>query len=169
MKNKYRAFNDWFYIKDFFVECSQQFFKDTTSVPNKVKPLSENYAQELWNKNISKKYGHAIMMQSDKDWRINNIQSFAKDWNWEASWSEDDYSAFEKNVKHRLDWEAEDIIYFFWNHHTAAETDWEILYKYWIPFMYEDEMNMVFNPKSKKVLLIGVNGSIAVGERIKFE
>lgn len=31
--------------------------------------------------------------------------------------------------------------------------------------MYEDEMNIAINPKSKKVLIIGVSDSIGIGER----
>ncbi|MFD2562868.1 DUF2947 family protein [Aquimarina rubra] len=162
---KHIDFKDWFYIKDFFVECSQRFFNDNETIPNKIKPLSENYSKELWNKHVSEKHRHLMMVRSDEDWNIKNIQSFANEWSWGTSWNKDDYSAFEKNVKHRLDWNDNDIIYFFWGRYTAAETDWETLYKYWIPFMYEDEMNIVLNLKSKKALIIGVNGSIGIGER----
>ena len=108
-----------------------------------------------------------MMVTSDNEWNIKNVKSFNKEWNWCKSWEEDDYSAFEKNVRHRLNWNAKDLIYFFWGRYTATETNWETLYKYWIPFMYEDEMNIVLNPNSMNVLIIGVNGSIAIGERVK--
>ncbi len=162
---KYIDFKDWFYIKDFFVECSKRFFKDKNTIPNKIKPLTENYSKQLWNTYISEKQRHLMLVKSDDDWKINKVESFAKEWNWGTSWNKEEYPAFEKNVKHRLNWDDEDVIYFFWGRYTAAETNWETLCKYWIPFMYEDEMNIVFNPKSQKVLIIGVHGSIAIGER----
>ncbi|WP_103070100.1 DUF2947 family protein [Aquimarina sediminis] len=162
---KYIDFKDWFYIKEFFVECSQRFFNDNDSIPNRVKPLTENYSKQLWNEYVSEKHRHLILVKSDNDWKVNNVISFAKEWSWGASWNEGDYPAFEKNVKHRLDWKDDDIIYFFWGRYTATETNWKTLYKYWIPFMYEDEMNTVVNPKSRNVLIIGVNGSIGIGER----
>ncbi len=161
---KYIEFKDWFYIKEFFVECSQRFFNSQDTIPNKIKPLTENYSKLLWNKYISEKQRHLMLVKSDDDWNITNVESFAKEWNWGTSWNEEDYSAFEKNVKHKLDWKSSDVVYFFWGRYTAAETNWETVYKYWIPFMYEDEMNIILNPKSKKVLIIGVQGSIAIGE-----
>ncbi|GAA0718264.1 hypothetical protein GCM10009430_16160 [Aquimarina litoralis] len=164
---KYINFNDWFYIKEFFVECSQQFFNTDDTIPNKIKPLSENYARQLWNTYVSEKHRHLMMVKSDEDWNITNVKSFAQEWNWGTSWNQNEYSAFEKHVKDRLDWEDHDIIYFFWGRYTAAEISWETLYKYWIPFMYEDEMNIVINPKSSMVLIIGVSGSIGIGERIE--
>lgn len=164
---KYIDFKDWFYIKDFFIECSQHFFKDKDTIPNKIKPLTENYSKQLWNQHISEKQRHLMLVKSDDDWNITNVESFAKEWNWGTSWNEEDYPAFEKNVKHRLDWDSSDMVYFFWGRYTGAETNWETVYKYWIPFMYEDEMNIILNPKSEKVLIIGVSGSIAIGERTK--
>ncbi|QKX04050.1 DUF2947 family protein [Aquimarina sp. TRL1] len=164
---KYISFKNWFYIKDFFIECSQRFFNDNETIPNKIKPLTENYSKKLWNNYVSEKHRHLMMVTSDDDWKIKNLESFVNEWSWETSWNENDEGAFEKNVKHRLDWDANDMIYFFWGRYTGAETNWETLYKYWIPFMYEDEMNIVVNPKSKKVLVIGVHGSIAIGERIQ--
>jgi hypothetical protein len=36
-----------------------------------------------------------------------------------------DYFAFEKNLNHRLNWEENDTIYFFWDRYTATQTNWE--------------------------------------------
>ena len=44
---------------------------------------------------------------------------------------------------------------------SAVKTTWRTLCDYWIEFMYEDELNIVINPKDTKALLIGIGSYLA--------
>jgi hypothetical protein len=39
-----------------------------------------------------------------------------------------------------------------------------LICKFWICFLYEDEMNIIINPKSEMAFMIGVNGYVATAK-----
>ncbi len=88
-----------------------------------------------------------------------------QEYNWQEDWNNNTIEAFEENIKPLTNWKAEDTVFFFWNKSSGIETTWSLICKYWISFLYEDEANIIVNPKSKNVIILSVNGSLAIAER----
>ena len=128
-----------------------------------LKLLSESYCSELWSEYVTDKHRHLMLVHKDEDWKITNKVS--QQYNWLSDWNNDKHVAFYRIVAPLLQWEMDDIVYFFWNRHSGIETQWNLVCKYWISFLYDDEMNIVVNPKSNNVLILGVHGYVAIGER----
>ena len=80
---------------------------------------------------------------------------------WLNDWNEDNYDAFKEKIAPLFSWHPEDEVLFFWGRNAGLETNWKYLCKYWIAFLYDDEMNIVINPSSSEVLILGVNGYVA--------
>jgi len=65
-----------------------------------------------------------------------------------------------------VDWKEDDSVIFFWNQSSGIETKWRLICKYWISLLYEDEANIIINPKSKKVIILSTNGNLSIADRI---
>ncbi|WP_082815783.1 DUF2947 family protein [Flavobacterium chilense] len=128
-----------------------------------IKALTDYYCAQLWTEYVSETKHHLMLVNDLKDWKIKN--EIKKEYNWQEDWNNNTIEAFEENVKPLTNWKAEDIVFFFWNKSSGIETTWSLICKYWISFLYEDEANIIVNPKSKNVIILSVNGSLAIAER----
>nr|WP_245179138.1 DUF2947 family protein [Flavobacterium chilense] len=128
-----------------------------------MKALTDYYCAQLWTEYVSETKHHLMLVNDLKDWKIKN--EIKKEYNWQEDWNNNTIEAFEENVKPLTNWKAEDIVFFFWNKSSGIETTWSLICKYWISFLYEDEANIIVNPKSKNVIILSVNGSLAIAER----
>ena len=130
---------------------------------SKIRVLSNNYCSELWNEYVSEKHKHLMLINEAENWKIEN--EISKDYNWEKDWNENNIKAFEENIKPLIDFKEDDKILYFWSKYAGIETEWKIICKYWIAFLYEDESNIIINPKKSKVLILSTNGNISIGNR----
>lgn len=128
-----------------------------------LKPLTPSYCAKLWYKYVSKTHRHLMLVGSDR--KIYDEKKI--NYNWEDGWERDDYSFMTKNIAPLLDWKEEDQIFFFWGRYTGLETTWKLFCEYWIPFMYDDEKNIIINPSSESVLILAVHGCLEIGKRRK--
>ena len=129
-----------------------------------LKPFSRSYCCKLWNEYVSEKHRHLMLVENQSDWKIQN--KTVQEYNWFEDWNNDQFDAFNVNIAPILNWQENDEVYFFWSRYSGLETEWRFVCKYWMSFLYEDEMNIVINPGSEQVLIIGVNGYVALGSRV---
>ncbi|SNR62138.1 DUF2947 family protein [Flavobacterium sp. ov086] len=130
-----------------------------------IKALTTYYCSELWNKYISESKKHLMLINYPDEWKIKN--EIGNQYNWQKDWNENNIEAFNKNVKPLINWQEDDLVLFFWNKHTGIESKWSVICKYWISFLYDDESNVIINPKSTKVILLTTNGNLSIAERDK--
>lgn len=128
-----------------------------------IHPLTPQYASKLWGTLVSPKHRHLMTIEGN-NWYIKNERKV--DYNWEVDWEEDRFDAFTEHIAPLLKWDTDHDVLFFWGRYTALEAPWKLLCKYWISLLYEDEMNIVINPKSNRVLILGTRGYVAIGERV---
>jgi|GEM_PF-2055497 len=128
-----------------------------------LKPLSDKYCAELWAEYVSEQHRHLMLVNDDAEWKIK--EKVIQEYSWMPDWNNDNISAFQENIAPLLNWNTDEQVYFFWGRNSGLETQWKYLCCYWIAFLYDDEMNIVINPKSEKVLILGVHGYVATGTR----
>ncbi|OXA70529.1 hypothetical protein B0A67_14965 [Flavobacterium aquidurense] len=141
--------------------CTPALTKDDKA---KIKALTDDYCSELWDKYVSKNKRHLMLINHPEELKIKN--EIKKEYNWQNDWNESNIDAFNKNVKNLIDWDEDDSVLFFWNKFSGIETTWRLICKYWISFLYEDEANIVINPKSKKVIILSTNGNLSLADRL---
>ena len=124
-----------------------------------LKPLSEHYCSQLWRKYVSEKQLHLMLANLDSELKFKDEEK--QKYAWLNDWNEDNYDAFKEKIAPLFSWHPEDEVLFFWGRNAGLETNWKYLCKYWIAFLYDDEMNIVINPSSSEVLILGVNGYVA--------
>ncbi len=129
-----------------------------------IKPMTEAYSSALWSNCVSAKCNHLMWVKNSSDWKV--INNTTLDCHWSGPWEEDNYHYFYDVIAPLMSWDLSDSVYYFWGQFSGLETSWNLLCKYWIAFLYEDEMNIIINPASKEVLILGVSGIVAKGERI---
>lgn len=141
--------------------CTPALTKDDKA---KIKALTDDYCSELWDKYVSKNKRHLMLINHPEELKMKN--EIKKEYNWQNDWNESNIDAFNKNVKNLIDWDEDDSVLFFWNKFSGIETTWRLICKYWISFLYEDEANIVINPKSKKVIILSTNGNLSLADRL---
>lgn len=141
--------------------CTPALTKDDKA---KIKALTDDYCSELWDKYVSKNKRHLMLINHPEELKMKN--EIKKEYNWQNDWNESNIDAFNKNVKNLIDWDKDDSVLFFWNKFSGIETTWRLICKYWISFLYEDEANIVINPKSKKVIILSTNGNLSLADRL---
>ncbi|WP_428231775.1 DUF2947 family protein [Flavobacterium sp.] len=157
--NKYDVPEKFYYFENEY--CSPALTNDDKA---KIKTLTDDYCSELWNQYVSETKNHLMLVNDPKDWKIKN--EIKKKYNWQADWNDTNTEAFIENLKPLVDWNNDDVVLFFWNKSCGIEATWQLICKYWISFLYEDEANIIINPKSKNVLLLSTNGFLAIAERM---
>ncbi|WP_409415847.1 DUF2947 family protein [Flavobacterium sp. PS2] len=128
-----------------------------------IKAFANNYCSQIWDKYISESQKHLMLINNPDQWKIKN--EIKKEYNWQNDWNETNTEAFNENVKSLIDWEEDDEVMFFWNKYSGIESKWGIICKYWISFLYDDESNIIINPKNKKVIILSTNGNLSIAER----
>lgn len=156
--NRYEALEKFYYFGNDYCDP-----KLTDLDKSEIKALSDDYCAELWNEYVSETKNHLMLVNDPKDWKIKN--EIKKEYNWQADWNNTNIEALTANVRPFTDWKDDDTILFFWNQSSGVETTWGLICKYWISFLYEDEANIMVNPKSKNVIILSVNGNLAIAER----
>ena len=157
--NKYEALEKFYYFKNEY--CEPQL---TPIDKPEIKALSDDYCATLWTEYVSENKKHLMLINHPEEWKIKN--EVKKEYNWQNDWNESDIEAFDKNVKNLMDWKEDDSVIFFWNKSSGIETKWRLICKYWISLLYEDEANIIINPKSKKVIILSTNGNLSIADRI---
>jgi hypothetical protein len=119
----------------------------------KIQFLTEEECSDFWEKYVSKKYDHWLQIPINES--INYLN-----YNWEKDWIENNIEAFDVHIKPLIGYQNNDEVLFFWNKSTGVKTEWNIICKYWITFLFEDEGNILINPSHPSVLYLSTHGKI---------
>ncbi|KFF16058.1 DUF2947 family protein [Flavobacterium hydatis] len=158
LNKKYDSLNKFYYFEN---EYCYPTLSDSDKL--EINAFANNYCSQLWNKYVSESKKHLMLINNPEEWKIKN--EIKKEYNWQNDWNETNTEAFSENVKSLIDWEEDDEVMFFWNKYSGIESKWRIICKYWISFLYDDESNIIINPKNKKVIILSTNGNLSIAER----
>ncbi len=157
--NKYDVLEKFYYFENEY--CEPQL---TDVDQPEIKALTDDYCAALWSEYVSGNKRHLMLINHPEELKIKN--EIKKEYNWQNDWNESNIDAFDKNVKNLIDWEDDDSVIFFWNKTSGIESKWALICKYWISFLYEDEANIIINPKSRKAIILSTNGNLSLAERL---
>lgn len=132
-----------------------------TTILDMLKPLSPNYSSYLWNKYISKRNRHLMLMSND-EWALCLKPSR---YNWQNDWNLDKYEPFKTFLSQQVSYKKDDIIYLFWMKEHGLEMDWSFFIKYWFTFLYDDEGVLIINPTNLRSISFGPSGTVCFGDR----
>ncbi len=146
-------------------EFSPEYCKDIkTEHKAKLKPLATNYCNQLWNEYVTEEHRHLMLIRDNEELKFKELRKC--DFNWQDHWDSNNYDAFTNELAPIVDWNLKDTVYFFWGRYNGLETTWEVMCEYWIPFLYEEEKNIIINPQSELVVVLSVHGMVEIGKRI---
>ena len=157
--NKYEALEKFYYFENDYCDP-----KLTDADKPEIKALTDDYCAVLWHEYVSENKKHLMLINNPEDWKIKN--EIKKEYNWLKDWNDSSIEAFNKNVKNLLDWKEDDSVIFFWNKTSGIESKWALICKYWISFLYDDEANIIINPKSRKAIILSTNGNLSTADRL---
>ena len=157
--NKYEALEKFYYFENDYCDP-----KLTETDKTEIKALADDYCAGLWTEYVSENKNHLMLINSPDELKIKNESK--QEYNWQNDWNDGNIKAFKENVKNRIDWKDNDSVIFFWNKTSGIESKWAMICKYWISFLYEDEANIIINPKSGKAIILSTNGNLSIGDRL---
>ena len=127
----------------------------------RIRVLTKDYSSLMWRKYISDQHRHLMLVRND-EWKVTDVKQSS--YNWTNDWNDDVPEAFSQNIAKLVPWHFDDEALFFWQESSSVMAPWWLICKYWMCFLYEDEMNIIVNPDSKVVIMIGVNGYVATAK-----
>ncbi|MBF4485140.1 DUF2947 family protein [Flavobacterium sp. CSZ] len=157
--NKYEALEKFYYFENDYCDP-----KLTNIDKPEIKALTDDYCAVLWHEYVSENKKHLMLVNNPEESKVKN--EIKKEYNWLKDWNDSSPEAFNENVKNLLDWKDDDSVIFFWNKTSGIESKWALICKYWISFLYEDEANIIINPKSRKAIILSTNGNLSIADRL---
>lgn len=144
---------------------SWYFYDEEIRVPdediNKIKPLSINFSELLWEEYISDRNRHFKALDSHD--KLSLLEK--DDYNWLDDWNNGAYDNFTNYLSRNLPYNQEDTIIVFWSKESAVETNWSIFIKHWANFFFDDEGIVLINTSNEKVLVFCSDGVLLKGKR----
>jgi hypothetical protein len=141
------------------------FYDEEIRVPNEdiknIKPLSVNYSEILWEKNISNRNRHFSLLDSNDN--LSLLEK--KDYNWLDDWNNGTYENFRNYLYINLPYTPYDTIIVFWSKESSVETKWNTFVKYWANFLFDDEGVILINTTNENVLVFCSDGVLLMGKR----
>jgi hypothetical protein len=131
--------------------------KDT----DKIKPLNEDFSSQLWDKFISTKNRHFMLLDND-EWPILLARTDSI-YNWQNDWNQINIPNFQEVLIKHVNISMDSIILFFWMKERAIQTSWEIFLKYWINFLFDDECPILLSIETHKAIIFGPHGQTWFG------
>jgi len=129
---------------------------------NKIKPMSKERANTLWDAFISKQVDHPDFFKKG-DWSFDK-SNWLEQGKWESIWDSDEASLPEL-IKNHISWDNNTVIYFCSDRNNIIETTWVIFKRCWKNFLFMDDGSILFGKKRKEVVQFNSNGLFKIGTK----
>lgn len=127
-----------------------------------VNILSKDECSTLWQKFVSAKNRHFILLDSS-EWAPKIIAENSSWYCWFQDWNNDDFSTFTTMLS-TLPIPNESELHVFWMQEIGITTTWNVFCQNWSNFLYEDEGVILVIPDSDISVILS-NGSAWYGTR----
>jgi hypothetical protein len=126
----------------------------------KIKPMSINRANVLWDTFISKQVDHPDFFKKG-DWPFNK-STWSDQGKWESVWDSDEASLPDPIIEH-VSWDNNTVIYFCTSRDQIIETTWAVFKRCWKNFLFMDDGTLLIAKKRKEAVQFQSNGLFKLG------
>lgn len=130
---------------------------------SKIKAMPGDEAGQKWEKYVSKKNRH-FMLLGDDEWPSLIVDQNEPLYTWQEDWNDDKPQQLQ-SLFDTMGMSNDDEVIIFWMKEIAATMPWYVFYENWINFLYEDEGVILINTENNSAIIMS-NGLIWFSSRI---
>ncbi len=130
----------------------------------KIKPMSSERANILWDTFISRQVDHPDFFKKG-DWPIDK-GIWVEQGKWENIWDSDE-EALPELINNHLNWDNNTIVYYCSSRDNVIETTWLVFKRSWKNFLFMDDGPILIGKKRQQVVQFSSNGYFKIGEKPK--
>jgi hypothetical protein len=139
-------------------------FKVNDNDYDKIKPLNEEFSCQLWDKFISTKNRHLVLLDNDEWPKL--LTRTVSVYNWLDDWNNNNPTKLQEVLQQHVGMSIDGIVLFFWMKECAVETTWEIFLTHWINFLhYDDEGSILLSMETHQAIIFSPVGQTWIGNR----
>ncbi|MEW6991674.1 DUF2947 family protein [Colwelliaceae bacterium 6441] len=129
---------------------------------SKIKPMSEQRSNVLWDSFISKSADHPDFFASG-DWAFDH-KTWTDNGKWENIWDSEE-QALPQIILDNIQWDANTVVYYCINRKQVIETTWLNFKNCWKNFLFVDDGTLLIGKKRQEVVQFSSNGHFKVGKQ----
>ena len=130
----------------------------------KIKPMSKDRANVLWDTFISRQVDHPDFFKKG-DWPFDK-SNWLEQGKWEGIWDSSEEELPELITAH-IAWDNNTVVYYCSSRDYVIETTWAIFKRNWKNFLFMDDGSILFGKKRHQVVQFTSNGYFKTGEKPK--
>ena len=128
----------------------------------KIKPMSAERANILWDTFISKQVDHPDFFKKG-DWAADK-NNWLEQGKWEGIWDSND-EALPQLIEEHLAWDNNTVVYYCSARDNVIETNWLTFKQCWKNFLFMDDGPILLGKKRQQVVQFTSNGYFKVGQK----
>jgi len=128
----------------------------------KIKPMSTERANILWDTFISRQADHPDFFKKG-DWPADN-NNWSDQAKWEGIWDSDE-KQLPVLIENHLDWDQNTVVYYCSSRDNVIETSWVVFQRCWKNFLFMDDGPILLGKKRQQVVQFTSNGLFKVGQK----
>jgi hypothetical protein len=128
----------------------------------KIKPMSTERANILWDTFISRQVDHPDFFKKG-DWP-NDEGVWLEQGKWENIWDSDD-EALPELISEHINWDNNTVVYYCSSRDSVIETTWLTFKRSWKNFLFIDDGPILIGKKRQQVIQFSSNGCFKVGKK----
>jgi hypothetical protein len=129
---------------------------------NKIKPMTSERANVLWDAFISKQVDHPDFFKKG-DWPFDK-SSWLDQGKWESVWDSDEAELPPLLTEH-VSWDNNTVVYFCSNRDNIIETTWAVFKRCWKNFLFMDDGTILIAKKRTEAIQFQSNGIFKIGNK----
>jgi len=129
---------------------------------NKIKPMTSERANVLWDAFISKQVDHPDFFKKG-DWPFDK-SSWLDQGKWESVWDSDEAELPPLLTEH-VSWDNNTVVYFCSNRDNIIETTWAVFKRCWKNFLFMDDGTILIAKKRTEAIQFQRNGIFKIGNK----
>jgi hypothetical protein len=127
-----------------------------------IKPLSEQYAEQIWSQLVSDQANHPDHFAKG-DWAFSD-STWLEQGPWQDEW-EKDGTTLPALIQDNLDWDLNTVVYFCYDSERVVETSWDVFRRSWKNFLFYDDGPVLVGKRRKEVLQFLGDGQVRFGRK----
>lgn len=129
----------------------------------KIKPMSVERSNVLWDTFISKQVDHPDFFKKG-DWPFDK-SNWIEQAKWENVW-ESNEMALPSLITEHLKWDQNTIVYYCTSRNAIIETTWAVFQRCWKNFLFMDDGPILLGKKRPQAVQFNNNGLFKIGNKV---
>ncbi|MEI6893100.1 MAG: DUF2947 family protein [Colwellia sp.] len=128
----------------------------------KIKPMSIERANTLWDTFISRQVDHPDFFKKG-DWPFDK-ENWLEQGKWEGLWDSNS-EALPELIERHLDWDQNTVVYYCSSRDNVIETNWLVFKRCWKNFLFMDDGPILLGKKRQQTVQFTPNGYFKIGQK----